>query len=162
MYVPLVFRGVTLFASWQTFKKTHTQKKIMRSVESRKFAISMLIVCTCVHTVLEVNEVPAPKVESASSTAKSGPVTNFMYYIILCIVYVYFWLSYITCLRCVFIQVFLRLIAWHNWKIECCIKRRSSKLCRPVECVGLENDPSYLPLMTKSAQCQHKCSMHIG
>lgn len=52
---------------------------LMRSVESRKFAISMLVVCTCVRTVLEVNEVPAPKVESASSTAKSGPVTNYIY-----------------------------------------------------------------------------------
>ena len=48
----------------------------MCSVESRK---SMLIVCTCVRTVLEVNEVPAPKVDSASSTAKSGPVTNYIY-----------------------------------------------------------------------------------
>ena len=67
--MPWVFRGVTLFASWQHFK-------CVRSVESRKFAVSMLILCTCVRVV---NEVPAPNVESASSTAKSGPATNYMY-----------------------------------------------------------------------------------
>ena len=58
----------------------------MRSVQSRKFAVSMLILCTCVRVV---NEVPAPNVESASSTAKSGPATNSMYLSISIYDYIY-------------------------------------------------------------------------